>query len=155
MKRFRQLWCVGIVALALGACDALPPNADIKSLPGSAVLREELGACDPMVEGASFEIADLLGKNFGHVAFERYKLPRDASWAEIVDHYGRQLPKDWPIQHYAEANALFRLKVWGNDGWPSRYLAVALLDPLSTCPNWPNAILIVAVPGRDYPDGWH
>lgn len=149
----RRLLASLVVAplLALSACgEARPPDVDLRPLPGATTFREEL-ACDPIIHASLVDLLSFLRKDFGRTSVELLETPRDADWKTIVSHYAGQLPQGWRSLPYPADHAHYRLQAWSDGQWPPRYLAVALLDEAACPEDLPYRIMMLAVPGDEFP----
>jgi hypothetical protein len=137
-----------LLMLVTGCGKAQPPSEMPRPFPGATLFREEL-ACGPAINAAMVDLMAVLRKDLGNISIERFSLPLNADYTQIVDYYRRQLPNDWQAEQYPPEHAAYRLAVWSAGSWTRRYLALALLNDTGCPEHLPYQILLVAVPTEE------
>lgn len=138
-----------ILSLMVAGCGRpQPPLAMPQPFPASTLFREEL-ACGPMINAAMVDLMDVLRKEFGQIAIERYSIPLAAGPTDVTGYYRGQLPTEWQAGGYPADHATYHLAVWSSGGWTKRSLAVALLNERGCPEHLPYRILLVAVPSGE------
>lgn len=147
-RSFLKSCClVGLLLLA-GCGGPLPPQEKLEPFPG-ADPRVDIKpvACNVLIDNAQFEYRSRVRSQFQRFQERLYGIPLDADWDKIIAHYQKQLTGSWDVVDTSPAvEQAYRSVIWRSNGWPARYLSVALLTPRGCLSGLPFKVLIVSVP---------
>jgi len=136
---------LGLLASA-GCSPADVPVAN--PLPGVVRFTEERGF-DTAVTAAEVDLLLALRPSYGRLEAQRWKVPRNLSWEQLVAHYAGQLGPDWKRDpHEPEQAHGYRRYVWRRNGGLLHHASAFALAYLDSVPA-DFAVLIVAQSARD------
>ncbi|MFT4163489.1 hypothetical protein [Shinella sp.] len=131
-----------------GCAGPLPPKQKIQPFPGAdPTVSIAPVACNLLIDNAEFGYRARVRSLFQSFQDRLYGIPPDADWGRIEEHFQKQLTGKWEVVDSSpELERAYRSVTWRSDGWPARYLSVALLTRRGCLADLPFKLLIVSIP---------
>jgi hypothetical protein len=84
---------------------------------------------DPAVASAETDLLLALRGTYGRLEAQRWQVPLDLSWEQVVAYYAAQLGPGWQLDsHISEQGSGYRRRVWRRQSSPERALALAYIE---------------------------
>ena len=126
-----------------------PADVPVVSPPPGVIRFAEERGFNMVVANTEVDLLLALRPSYGRMQAQRWKVPRNLSWEQLVAHYGAQLGSDWKRDpHLPEQGSGYRRCIWRHDGGLFQHASAFALAYLDTVPA-DFAVLIVAQSARD------
>jgi hypothetical protein len=115
-----------IAGVLLAGCSQAGDMSELKPPPGVTRFNEER-SFDAAVASAETDLLLAMRETYGRQHAERWKVPLDQSWNQLVQYYAEQLGPGWKVDpRISGQGSGYERRVWRREGSVGRPAAVAI-----------------------------